>query len=98
MIGFQVICINGDPPPRGWRKADPVIKGEIYTVTEIGETSPFAENPGVFYLLEEISTHDMCLDGESGYTVQRFRPIKDGDLDIFREIVREVLDKELEEA
>ncbi len=82
-----VICVDDTLPRKGRWCGDPVEKGEIYTVRE---SVRFHNEDG--FLLYEARTRFTRRDGsENGYLQSRFRPLKDSSLDVFREIVRDVV-------
>ena len=87
----QVICIDDSLPKHGygWR-GDAVFKGKIYTVREAFIYLPTGDRA---LILEEVrSTPVANARGEVGYMADRFRPVKDSSLDIFRELVKPVLE------
>ncbi len=83
----RVICVDDTPHPTiGWYH-DPVIKGVTYTVKSGTE--------GFGVILYEISTRHFKFGREIGFRPDRFVPVNDDSLDVFRSIVRKVFDNNL---
>lgn len=92
MSSDLVICIHNFPSARSEGfTGDAPKKGEIYTVTGITRS-----RRGYFF--REIRTFSLYgRPRQIGYKMNRFRPIiDDSKIDIFREIDRDVFDKEKE--
>ncbi len=85
----QVMCMDATPPrsytswPGGWH-GDALLSGKIYTIRGVS-TPDIPSDLG--YLLHEARTWTQSRNkSELGYGQWRFHPIRDSDIEIFREI------------
>lgn len=92
----QVICVDDtDVPYLGVWGGDKPVEGHVYTIR--GEMlDPHDPDHKPLFLLQEIS-HEDHLGQDYGYSQSRFVPIRDSDIEIFREIARHP-ERELEDA
>jgi hypothetical protein len=82
IVGQRVVCVDAEPRYRG---ATGLTKGAVYTIAKI--THPIWRQPGV--LLEEV----LCRV-RSGWWHDRFRPVNESRLDIFRKMLKDTPVKE----
>lgn len=88
--GMKVECVDDGHKNSLYRwGGDPIIVGRIYTVLSVGPTPhpDFSGRPSVFLVeAKNITPRSSGLD--YGYSVHRFRPIRNRDtsIEIFREI------------
>ena len=86
-MGEKVVCVDDKSPSDGTWGRDPLKKGEIYTIRD-RHISPSGHR-GV--LLFEVATGILREDGsEIGYLARRFAPVKETNIEIFREIDRKI--------
>jgi hypothetical protein len=101
----KVVCIDDTPPWFGWY-GDALVKGNVYTIKSSyydDGNGDSGNDIGKGYILHEASTDstytdDYHLSGEIGYRASRFAPVKDTNIEIFREIDRKIFDGETVDA
>ena len=90
----QVLCIKPCRRPPWHSFGEEAVKGEIYTIRGV---NPSTENKRAGYLFEEIRTGHLRRCGqEIGYAQKNFVPIKDSNLDVFREMFKPLPTKQKE--
>ena len=86
----QVICMNDSLPQCGYWHGDPVVRGRFYTIR--GDAS-IPSCLGI--LLNEVRSQSKHKDGrERGYRTNRFQPINDDAIEIFRKMARKAPKRE----
>ena len=92
----KVVCIDDSPPRADAYGRGPMpVKGEIYTIRG-RHISPYGSH-GV--LLYEITTGGWWnRRDEIGYRADRFAPVKETNIEIFREIDRKIFNGETVDA
>lgn len=90
----QVMCIDDRLPKRGFWSGDPVIKNEIYTIKASNDVGH--DDRG--WLLEEVRGGTSHSGREKGYRADRFVPINDKSIEIFREMDRKIFKRKKQDA
>ena len=94
-MGDKVVCVDDKSPSFGTWGRDAIKKGEIYTIRD-SHVDPQGSSA---ILLFETSTGVFRDDGsEVGYLARRFAPVKETNIEIFREIDRKIFKGEIIDA